>query len=265
MWTDLKGWDVASAENAFRAERFLWDEYVKGRICLPYRYFSGTPSVHSSDTETELPLVVFLHGADAMGSDNESQLLLHDVGTVFADEEWQKEHPCHIIAPQYGRGMHWANPMMTGVLQSFVEYAADRFKADKKRIYLYGYSAGAIGIFSLLKKYPDYYAAAIPVCGSTSEEEIEMLAKTPLWMFHAADDSVVPAGKMKENFGRRNFFGSKMLMEILHKIEGAEVHYTEYPVGEMMKTYGLHEHCSWVLMGKDEEAKEWLFSKYNDK
>ena len=268
MWTDLKGWDVAGEENAARAAQFLRDEYGKGAVCLPYRYFKGTSASgqsgingNESGDKEPLPLVVFLHGADAIGSDNESQLLLHDVGTVFAERTWQEKHPCHIVAPQYDRGMHWANPVMTGVLQSFVEYAADFLKADKSRIYIYGYSAGAIGIFSLLKKYPGYYAAAIPVCGSTSEKELEHLTKTPLWMFHAADDPIVSAGTLKMSFGKSVHLGSHVLMARLQNMEGAEVHYTEYPEGEMMEKYGLHPHCSWVLMGRDEAVKEWMFSK----
>ena len=269
MWTDLKGWDVAGVENAARAAQFLRDEYGKGTICLPYRYFKGKPAYKISGTtipeeaeKESLPLVVFLHGADAIGNDNESQLLLHDVGSVFADRAWQEKHPCHIVAPQYDRGMHWANPVMTGVLQSFVEFVADFIMADRSRIYIYGYSAGAIGIFSLLKKNPGYYAAAIPICGSTSGENLKQLEKTPLWMFHAADDPIVSAGASKMSFGRLEHLGSHVLVERLQKIEEAEVHYTEYPEGEMMEKYGLHPHCSWVLRGRDETAKEWMFSKH---
>ncbi len=262
MWTDLKGWDVAGADNEERAGLFQRDEYGKGEICLPYRFFQGRPAdSDSGNMNKKLPLVVFLHGADAIGNDNESQLLLHDVGTVFADRAWQEKHPCHIVAPQYDRGMHWANLEMREVLQSFVEYAADFLKADRQRIYIYGYSAGAIGIFSLLKKYTAYYAAAVPVCGSSSGEELEKLARTPLWMFHAADDPIVSAGKLKMSFGRLEHLGSHALAERLKNLEGAQVHYTEYKEGEMMEKYGLHPHCAWVLMGRNEKVKEWMFSK----
>ncbi|MBR1742444.1 MAG: hypothetical protein IJ733_11390 [Lachnospiraceae bacterium] len=254
MWTDLKGWDRPGEENADRVNRFQRDEYGKGRICIPYR-------LYQSEGEGSLPLVVFLHGADAVGEDNESQLSLHDVGTVFAAPSWQEKHPCHIIAPQYMRGMHWANPVMINALQSLVEYAAEALRADKSRIYIYGYSAGAIGIFSLLKEYSSYYAAAIPICGSTSTENIERLAETPMWLFHAADDPIVSSGRLKMNFGRNEHLGSHVIAEQLQKVDGADVHYTEYPEGVMMDKYGLHPHCSWVLMGQDERAKEWLFSK----
>ena len=254
MWTDLKGWAAPSAENADRVRLFERDEYGYGNICLPYRFYQ-------SRIKESLPLVVFLHGADAVGDDNEKQLSLHDVGTVFAEKSWQEKHPCHILAPQYIPALHPANPVMTGCLQSFVESMAEKLHADKNRIYIYGYSAGAIGIFCLLKKYPSYYAAAIPICGSTARTDIEKLADTPLWMFHAVDDQIVSAGAFKMSFGRKEQIGSHVLAEVLQKMDGAEVHYTEYPAGQMMECYGLHPHCSWVLMGRDEAAKEWMFSK----
>ncbi len=254
MWTDIAGWDKPGEENAERVSLFQRGAYQSGKISLPYRFYQ-------CGEEGTFPLVVFLHGADVVGTDNESQLSGHDVGTVFAACDWQEKHPCHIAAPQYYLGMHWANPVMTECLQSFVEWIAEYLKADKGRIYIYGYSAGAIGIFSLLKKYPDYYAAAVPICGATGGTDIEALAKTPMWLFHAVDDPVVPAGEMKMGFGKYRHIGSHVLAEQLKMIEGSEIYYTEYPKGEMMEKYGLHPHCSWVLMGQDEEAKEWMFSK----
>lgn len=257
MWTAIKGWDKPSSENADRCLLFERDIYENQNIQLKYRYYPGR-------TDKPLPMAVFLHGADTAGDDNESQLSMHDIGTIFAGKSWQEKHPCHILAPQYRIGMHWASPKVTDCLQSLVEFMAERMHADKKRIYLYGYSAGAIGIFSLLKQHPFYYAAAIPICGSTARTNLESLSQTPLWLFHAADDPIVKAGISRMFSGSREHLGSRILYDELKKRNGAELHYTEYPDGEMMGKYGLHPHCSWVLAGQDEKAKEWLFSCQSD-
>ena len=44
-----------------------------------------------------VPLVIFLHGADAIGRDNEAQLAMHDIGTMFADAGGEAKAAMHHI------------------------------------------------------------------------------------------------------------------------------------------------------------------------
>ena len=60
---------------------------------------------------------------------------------------------------------------------------------DVRRIYIYGYSAGGVGCFEIIKYHPDIFSAAVPICGATGWENLKELAKTPIWMVHAADDA----------------------------------------------------------------------------
>lgn len=253
-WTDLEGWALPSEENKSRCLLFKRGQFEEDGICLPYRYYQNR-------CDEKIPLVVFLHGADAIGEDNESQIALHDVGTVFADESWQKKHPCHILAPQYHSGAHWAQKSVADCLQKLVVRMAEKLLADTGRIYIYGYSAGAIGIFTLLKRYPDFYAAAVPICGSTGRDDLSELAKTPMWLYHAVDDNIVSSGANPLYIWSKSHLGSHNLYQELNKIPWAEIHYTEFAEGQMMRDYGLHPHCTWVLMGRDEACKEWMFSK----
>ena len=253
-WTDIPGWDLPSPDNSVRWRRFEEDHFSFGD------FENGVRIYESSSKEKELPLVVFLHGADACGSDNESQISLHDVGTVFADEAWQSEHPCHIVAPQYKRGKHWALPAMTEYVYELTLTYAKRFHADMSRLYVYGYSAGAIGIFSLIKKYP-IYAAAIPICGATEDSEMDAMLKTPLWLYHAEDDSMVSPDTFEVVFYKAPHVGSNVIKDRLTELGHPNIHYTRIPAGQMDCIHHLHPHCIWVLMGNDTEAKEWMFSQ----
>lgn len=102
LWRDKMllppDWDKPSPANEKLCEKFNYGQYETNGFCLPYRLF--VPETQ----EKFVPLVLHLHGADAVGNDNESQLSTHDIGTMFVRDEWQQEHPCFVLAPQYGHG-----------------------------------------------------------------------------------------------------------------------------------------------------------------
>ena len=251
-WTEIPGWDLPSPENNARCERFQPDHFSYNGIKMGVRYYKN-PSGKKG-----LPLVLFLHGADTCGTDNVGQIALHDVGTIFADPDWQSEHPCHILAPQYAKGEHWALPPVTEYTYELTMHYADLFQADKSRLYVYGYSAGGIGIFSLLKQYP-VFAAAIPICGATEDSAMDDLLRTPMWLYHAEDDRMVSPDTFEIVYYKMPHIGSNVIYDRMCRLGHNDIHYTRIPKGEMMEKYHLHPHCTWVLMGEDREAKEWLF------
>ena len=251
-WMEIPGWACPSPENKLRCERFKKDRFAYNDIENGLRYYQNTSG------RDALPLIVFLHGADAVGTDNESQIALHDVGTVFADPAWQAKNPCHIVAPQYAKGRHWALPRMTEYVYELTMHYAEQFHADMSRLYVYGYSAGAIGIFSLLKQHP-IYAAAVPICGATEAAELEKLLQTPLWLYHAEDDGMVSPNSFEIVYYKEPYIGSAIIYEKMRRLGHTDIRFTCIPAGEMKEKHHLHPHCSWVLMGEDEEVKNWLF------
>ena len=246
-------WDQPKAGNEQLCGRFLAGVFTRKGQRLPYRYLQN-PS------EEALPLVVYLHGADAVGTDNESPLALHDIGTIFATDEWQAAHPCHILAPQYHFRSHWSTDEMNDMVDALVRGHAGLCHADWNRIYLYGYSAGGVGTLRYIKSHPGFYAAAISICGATGREDMERLAELPLWLVHAADDAIVKAS-YEDGSGRKYHFGSRDLYEALHE-QAPTLRYTELPAGYMKETYGVNPHCSWVEVSEHvAEYGEWLFSQ----
>ena len=245
-------WDKPSPDNKEICDRFTYGTFdYSGQ--LPYRLFVP-------DCSNKVPLVVYLHGADAYGKDNELQLSMHDIGTVFARDEWQEAHPCYILAPQCPLGRHWAGFLDGSRVIALVKELLARFSnIDQQRLYIYGYSAGGVGTFEILKYHPDFFAAAISICGATGKENLKAITKTPIWMIHAADDQIVKAS-YSEKSAAAVHMGSRDIYEALKDIH-SDLHYTEYEIGAMKEQYGINPHCSWVPAGRDTEAKEWLFSK----
>ncbi|MCR5557814.1 MAG: prolyl oligopeptidase family serine peptidase [Butyrivibrio sp.] len=244
-------WDKPSEENKDLCEKFIYETFDYSGT-LPYRLFVP-------DSSDKVPLVLYLHGADAYGNDNELQLTMHDIGTVFARDDWQKQHPCFVCAPQCDVGSRWSNLITQNKVCALIKSLRKKYSnIDDKRIYIYGYSAGGVGCFEILKYHPGIFAAAVPICGATGWENIRELTKTPIWMIHAADDMVVKATYKTDGFSAH--LGSRDIYDELKDIH-TDLHYTEYKTGEMKERYGINPHCSWVPAGQDNEVKEWMFSK----
>jgi len=227
------------------------DEFAR----LPYRLFS--PNIVEGE---KYPLVVFLHGAGERGDDNERHIIANEGATTWANPEFQKKHPCFVFAPQCPENGYWGTSFrvhkdmeklgpnsLIAIVAIIIEQLTESLPIDKDRIYVTGLSMGGFGTLSLLTLCPNKFAAGVVICGGGNPHKMNKIAHIPLWFFHAEDDNVVPVSY------------SRTLVEELRKL-GAGVRYTEYPTG-YMSSLGLSPHASWVPAYRDNEMKEWLFSK----
>lgn len=208
------------------------------------------------DKSKEYPLVIFLHGAGERGNDNEKQLI-H--GKDFLIDNFYAENPAIVIAPQCPSDTYWSNVQSNTVagertfkyglteqptpametLTFLIDDWLNSGRIDPKQVYVGGLSMGGMGTYELLWRMPNTFAAAFPICGGGDVDKItNYTANTPLWIFHGADDSVVPAKFSRE------------ISEALNKA-GHKVKYTEYP--------GVN-HNSWDNAFKEKELANWLFS-----
>ena len=204
-------------------------------------------------TAEKVPMVVWLHGAGEQGADNRTQISANLV-TNWATPEAQAcfGGACYILAPQT-EGPHNPEKEMKAIEQTLAEYP----NIDRDRIYVGGCSMGGGGTISMVTAYPDFFAAAFPICpaGSFTAETAAQFAanKMPVWLIHAIDDGTV------------NVSATASAYEIL-SAAGAEVHTTLF---EHALTIGVPEeicmflgHWSWVYVhrnfdceGEDEDGR----------
>lgn len=206
-----------------------------------------------NDTSRKYPLVIFLHGSGERGSDNEAQLKWGVMN--FATDYNMKMHPAFVIAPQCPLNQSWANTKKgqhneivmqsspTKPMQLLMELINDvikKFHVDTNRIYITGLSMGGYGSFDALERYPNFFAAAVPVCGSGDVTKASSIAHVPIWMFGGADDPTVNPDLLYD------------MINALVKL-GAHPGFTEYPqVG----------HFSWVAAYSDAMMIEWMFTQH---
>jgi predicted peptidase len=207
-----------------------------------------------SDPLRKYPLVIFLHGSGERGNDNEAQLKWGV--SNFATDENMKMYPAFVIAPQCPANLSWANfsnnenstekhllpsPGKTmELLMALIKKATKTLPVDTNRIYITGLSMGGFGTYDAIQRYPNLFAAAVPVCGGGDVSKASIIAKMSLWIFHGADDAAVSPVYSLE------------MLDALTKA-GAHPGFTQYPeVG----------HFSWIGAYSDKMMLEWLFRQH---
>ena len=222
---------------------------LQKRALLPYRIL--VPKDY--DPKQKYALILFLHGAGERGDDNEAQLKNGEF-LRFVTDEVQAKHPCILVAPQCPTGGWWADipgrgkklpprvgnaGSMVSLLLALLDSIEKQYSIDPDRRYVTGLSMGGFGSFALCLARPDYFAAAVPICGGTDVSKAKEIASVAFWVFHGGADPVVKP-ELSQN-------AVKALKEA-----GAEVKYTEYPgVG----------HNSWSKAYKEPELVDWLFAQ----
>lgn len=118
-----------------------------------------------------------------------------------------------------------------------VELLCKEFSININRIYVVGYSMGGFGAWEAILRWPDLFAAAVPVCGGGDESIAYRIRRIPVWAFHGLLDPIVKAARSRH-----------MIQAIV--AAGGVPRYTEYP---------NIDHFCWGIAFGDNEMHEWLF------
>ena len=211
---------------------------------MPYRLF-----VPDAKARTQpLPLVVWLHGAGGLGVDNDKQISAggNEFGSgLWVKPEIQTKYPAFVVAPQSPADQLWgstamAKPTTYGQLVlDLIEALAQEFSIDRDRVYLLGQSRGGIGVWDLIAKRPDVFAAAVPICATGDPKRIAAARSVKVWVFHGAKDTM-PVTNARD-------------MVAALTAAGGAVKYTEYPeLG----------HEIWGRVFAEPDLPAWLFAQH---
>jgi predicted peptidase len=192
----------------------------------------------SLSAENKYPLVLALHGKSP-NTENGKQV----AGWMnsFTKKENEAVRPCFVVAPlsaqpAAGEGMGWNGGEVEQVVK-LVKALVKNLPVDPKRVYIIGHSMGGFGTCHIMGSEPRLFAAAIPVSG-VSQGDAAAMDRKPVWMFHAADDNLVPVAGARE-------FAEAMKRDKLFK-------YTESPTGG---------HGVVGPVFNNPETHQWLFAQ----
>ena len=198
------------------------------------------------------PVILFLHGAGERGK-NLDRVKVH--GPPKLIQKVDELRNAVVISPQCPGESWWIARTLMQLLREVIDGLEG--SVDMNRVYVTGLSMGGYGSWDLISKYPDFFAAAAPICGggdigrlninlgakikrSFRIEDLKKTGQLPVWAFHGEKDGVVP---QKE---------SELLVDFLKASGNTRVKFTSYP--------GVN-HNSWTRTYANPEFYRWIFSQ----
>jgi poly(3-hydroxybutyrate) depolymerase len=253
--------------------KFVYRSHTYNGTTLPYRLF--IPDAYSS--VEQYPLMLVLHSAGERGTDNVLQITNTRIATCWADSLAQLKHPCFVVAPQCPLNGGWSSGDPTSPIRpelatviDLLDSLAREFSIDTNRIYVTGFSMGGSGTWDIIMRFPERFAAAVPMSGGANPAYAYRCADVPIWDLHGARDNLVPVQYSRAMIDALHALGREVVYTHCHNLDcsglpdstidmevrsHADLIYTEIQIAG--HTYGI-----WGTSSNYPFLSPWVFDKY---
>lgn len=196
-----------------------------------------TPPNGRNRVDKGLPLVIFLHGLGERGPDP-NRVFVHGLAKLLKEGK-TFPFPFLTLSPQCPAGTFWTEE--TDALHELIMMVVKKYGVDEKRVYITGLSMGGYGTYEMVARYPDLFAAAVPICGGILNKlvlrRLSQLPEVPMWIFHGKLDDVVSVSE------------SQTVYRVLRKAGWKSLH---------MTLYDDLRHDSWTRTYDNPEVYDFL-------
>jgi len=173
-----------------------------------YPYLAYLPDGYNKSNAKAWPLIIYLHGSSCKGNNLER---LKKYGPPFYLERGM-DVDAIVISPQCPSNKNWTAGAW---FESFYKELKDKYNIDPSRVYLTGMSLGGFGTWDIASRYPEYFAAIMPLCGGGQTRMVETLKDIPTWVFHGEVDKKVSLKRSEQMVGALNDIGSRPKFSVL--------------------------------------------------
>ena len=258
--------DKNSGSRLLLGELLREARHEDAELSLRYSYYEPSP-----EADGKAPLLIWLHGLGEGGEDTKIAAVANKVVNLISPEI-QKIFggKAYLLVPQAptwwmdpGDGVQQADDgrsIYIGPLRRLIEdFLALHPNVDKNRVYLGGDSNGGYMTVNMVIHYPELFAAAFPVCEcyrdtAISQEQLERLARVPLWFTAARNDKVVPVEQyVVPTYQRLRAMGAEVHLTLWDKVEDKTGRWRK----EDGTPYEYDGHCSWIPMLNNENGVDY--------
>lgn len=223
---------------------FKKHSFIQANKELPYRLLLPK----NFNKQKKYPLIITLHNSSRIGNDNERQL--EHLTKIWIRPEIYDKYSAIVVAPQfYSRSSTYSdgeNGILiskpsndVNLLLTLLDEIEKKYRIDKSRIYLIGYSMGASTAQNLINMAPEKFAAIVSVSAVPDLSNIPSLKNKSILLIH---------GKL----------------DIDNPYSGSEVLYSKLNGNSKLffKTYSnLNHHNITIPLLLSEELPKWIFKQ----
>jgi predicted peptidase len=204
------------------------------------KYLLYTPDGYEASTES-YPLVIWLHGGDQGGSDIE-KVKSSGIPKLIEDG---KQFPFLVFSPQ-NPSEELLYPIEK--VDSALEEVISKYRVDRSRIYVVGFSRGGFGAWALAEQFPDKFAAIVPIAGGGNRHYLNRTnEKAAFWVFHGSDDDVIPLSDSVVLYERLKTLKRNARLTVLEGVDHSGVEWATLNDAELW---------DWLLKQRLEEAPQ---------
>ncbi|MBK7229073.1 MAG: hypothetical protein IPH97_09440 [Ignavibacteriales bacterium] len=184
----------AFADYVLGQPDFGSDPIIQQEIFDPstLNYLLFTPRDSSAVENGKFPLILSLHGIGERGE---------DLWRVKGDGlpkilDGKNDFPFIVVSPQCPSTTEWYYDRTDIKINKLIDSVIARYPIDTNRIYLTGFSMGGIGTLDLAIRYPNRFAALMPIAFRIEDGwNLCTIKDIPLWGFHGQHDPIIPLYK----------------------------------------------------------------------
>lgn len=226
--------------SARQADAIVESDFVQGTsaiggFTMPFFYY--TPPGNAPGNPQ--PLILYMHGSGHNPDTINSPIKSRAGGAYTLAED--PAHPAILVCPKLFSGF-WGDPTRQVMLFDIIEQIKAVRAVDTSRIYITGLSYGGAGTWNLIASNPNYFAAAVPIAGSITNDVralVDDYAKVPIWVFHGDQDQT------------QHYENSRWAATEIRK-RGYNIIHTEYLNAG---------HTGWTDAYNSTSLRQWLFAQ----
>ena len=150
-------------------------------------------------TKGPLPLFIYSHGRarEGLGDDLFAPLQTSNGAAMLV--KYQLENPGMYNAHSIATRSHTNSDANNVALMNYVKALAEQGMVDPDRVYISGYSMGGSYAADFYKRYPEFFAAIVPISGGAMPTQQQLdanpaIADVAIWAHQHIDDTGAPPG-----------------------------------------------------------------------
>ena len=272
--------EMDKVRNAFKQYKFT--DNVNSNLVLDYNLF--IPENYTN--EKKYPLVIFMHDASLVGSNDIKCTLTRTIGgPIWATEREQKKHQCFVLAPKYNEIIiddnhgKFSKSEYIDVTVRLIQKLTEDYSIDKDRIYSTGQSMGAMTTLYLLANFQNLLAAGLVVDGQWKIDELQGLNNATFTYFAAGSNGKAYRGQIEVkdylsslnlSYGILTDINAQDNIDVLNNItqemysKKYSYNFIKFKDGSVLPkdSKDAHEHMSSFKYGfRIDRVRDWLFEQ----